>query len=92
LFDDKEMDENRKKRDLVKPAQVSVLAKKKKIQRLTLEGLVVQCFDILLKEFGTRCRNRCQIKSGPKGVHRLSSDRNDSTTEKGFSTPWTVAM
>ena len=67
LFDDEELDENRKKRDPVKPAQVSASAKKKKAQRLTPEGLVVQSFDTLLKEFGTRCRNRCQIKSGPKG-------------------------
>jgi len=67
LFNDEELDENRKKRDPVKPVQVSALAKKKKTQRLTPEGLVVQSFDTLLKELGTRCRNRCQIKSGPKG-------------------------
>lgn len=67
LFNDEELDENRKKRDPVKPAPVSASAKKKKTQRLTPEGLVVQSFDTLLKEFGTRCRNRCQIKSGPKG-------------------------
>jgi transposase len=67
LFDDEELDENRKKRDPVKPAQVSESAKKKKTQRLTLEGLAIQSFDTLLKEFGTRCRNRCQIKSAPKG-------------------------
>jgi transposase len=66
LFDDEELNENRKKRDPVKPAKVSESAKKKKTQRLTPEGLVVQSFDTLLKEFGTRCRNRCQIKSGPK--------------------------
>jgi len=67
LFEDEELDENRKKRDPVKPAKVSESARKKKTQRLTPEGLAVQSFDTLLKEFGTRCRNRCQIKSGPKG-------------------------
>jgi len=67
LFEDEELDENRKKRDPVKPAKVSESAKKKKTHRLTPEGLVVQSFDTLLKEFGTRCRNRCQIKLGPKG-------------------------
>jgi hypothetical protein len=67
LFEDEELDENRKKRDPVKSAKVSESAKKKKTHRLTPEGLVVQSFDTLLKEFGTRCRNRCQIKSGPKG-------------------------
>jgi hypothetical protein len=67
LFEDEELDENRKKRDPVKSAKVSESAKKKKTHRLTPEGLVVQSFDTLLKEFGTRCRNRCQIKSGLKG-------------------------
>jgi transposase len=67
LFDDEELDEGRKKRDPVKPAKGSASAQKKKTSRLTAEGLAVQSFDTLLKEFATRCRNRCQIKSGPKG-------------------------
>ena len=67
LFDDEELDEDRKKRDPVKPTKGSTSAKKKKTSRLTAEGLTIQSFDTLLKEFGTRCRNRCQIKSGPKG-------------------------
>jgi len=67
LFDDEELDEDRKKRDPVKPAKGSTSAKKKKTSRLTAEGLAVQSFDTLLKEFGTRCRNRCQIKSDSKG-------------------------
>jgi transposase len=67
LFDDEELDENRKKRDPVKPAKPSVSAKKKKALRLTTDGLVVQSFDTLLVQLGTRCRNRCRIKSDPKG-------------------------
>jgi transposase len=67
LFDDEELDENRRRRDPVKPAKISESAKKKKTQHLTPEGLAVQSFDTLLKEFGTRCRNRCRIKSDPKG-------------------------
>lgn len=67
LFDDEELDENRKKRDPVKPAKPSNSAKKKKALRLTSDGLVVQSFDTLLVELGTRCRNRCRIKSDPKG-------------------------
>jgi transposase len=66
LFDDEELDENRKKRDPVKPAKLSESAKKKKTLRLTSDGLVVQSFDTLLMELGTRCRNRCRIKSDPK--------------------------
>jgi transposase len=67
LFDDEELDGNRKRRDPVKPAQSSESAKKKKSLRLTSGGLVVQSFDTLLIELGTRCRNRCRIKSDPKG-------------------------
>ena len=67
LFDDEELDGNRKKRDPVKPAKPSVSAKKKKAFRLTTDGFVVHSFDTLLVELGTRCRNRCRIKSDPKG-------------------------
>jgi hypothetical protein len=67
LFEDEELDDDRKKRDPVKPAKVSTSAKKKKALRLTSEGLAVQSFDTLLRELGTRCRNRCRIKSDPKG-------------------------
>jgi hypothetical protein len=77
LFDDEELDENRKKRDPVKPATSSVSARKKKARRLTSEGFVVQSFDTLLMELGTRCRNRCRIKSDPKGsTFHLLTDKN----------------
>ncbi len=66
LFDDEELDENRKSRDPVKPAKPSVSAKKKKGQKLTSEGFVVQSFDTLLEELGTRCWNRCRIQSDSK--------------------------
>ncbi len=65
LFDDEELDENRKKRDPVKPAKPSVSAKRKKALHLTTDGLEVQSFDTLLVQLGTRCRNRCRIKSDP---------------------------
>jgi transposase len=67
LFDDEELEENRKTRDPVKPAKPSISAAKKKVRRLTAEGFVVQSFDTLLEELGTRCRNRCRIQSEPQG-------------------------
>jgi len=67
LFGDEELDGNRKTRDPVKPAKPSVSVERKKARRLTAEGLVVQSFDTLLEELGTRCRNRCRIQSGSKG-------------------------
>lgn len=63
LFDDEQLDENRKKRDAVAPAQPSGEAKKKKNTRVTSEGLPVHSFETLLAELGTCCRNRCRIKS-----------------------------
>jgi transposase len=67
LFDDEDLDENRKRRDPVKPAKPSISAKQKKALKLTPEGFVVQSFDTLLEELGTRCRNRCRIRSDSKG-------------------------
>ena len=68
LFEDEELDENRQKRDPVKPAKASASAKRKKSLRLTPDDLVVQSFDTLLQELATRCRNLCRIKSGPIGT------------------------
>jgi transposase len=67
LFGDEELDGNRKTRDPVKRAKPSVSVERKKARRLTAEGLVVQSFDTLLEELGTRCRNRCRIQSDPQG-------------------------
>jgi transposase len=67
LFGDEELDGNRKTRDPVKPAKPSLSAARKKARRLTAEGLVVQSFDTLLEELGTRCRNLCRIRSEPQG-------------------------
>ena len=67
LFGDEELDGNRKTRDPVKLAKPSVAVERKKARRLTSEGLVVQSFDTLLEDLGTRCRNRCRIQSEPQG-------------------------
>lgn len=84
LFDDEELDGNRKKRDPVKPAQPSASAKKKKNLRLTSEGLSVQSFDTLLMELGTRCRNRCRIKSDPKGPTFYQLTEKSPLQERAF--------
>ena len=65
LFDDEELDVQRKKRDPVKPAQPSASAKRKKVVRLTPDGLEIQSFQTLLAQLATRCRNRCRIRSDP---------------------------
>ncbi len=68
LFDDEQLDQDRKTRDPVAPAKPSASAKKKKTTRLTPDGLPIHSFDTLLVELGTRCRNRCRIKSDPNSV------------------------
>lgn len=71
LFDDEQLDEDRKTRDAVTPASPSQSAKKKKQTRKTDEGLPVQSFRTLLANLGTRTLNRCNfqdIKSKEKSV------------------------
>lgn len=65
LFDEEELDEQRSKRDPVKPAQPSGSAKRKKVVRLTSEGLPIHSFQTLMAELATRCRNRCRLKHDP---------------------------
>lgn len=65
LFDDEDLDVNRKKRDPVAPAKPSESAKKKKKGRKTNDGFKVHSFDTLFIELGTRSRNRCRLKSSP---------------------------
>lgn len=74
LFDDEELDGDRRRRDPVAPAQASLSAKKKKVQRRTPDGFEVHSFRTLLQVLGTRCRNLFQIPSGPHGVtfHQLT--------------------
>lgn len=63
LFDDEELDRDRKRRDPVAPAKPSASAKRKKATKLTRDGSPIQSFDTLLKELGTRCRNLCRVQS-----------------------------
>jgi transposase len=65
LFDDEQLDQDRKTRDPVAPAKTSASAKKKKALHVTPEGLPIHSFETLLAELATRCRNRCRIKSDP---------------------------
>lgn len=68
LFDDEQLDQDRKTRDPVAPAKPSAQAKKKKVVRVTADGLPIHSFETLLAELATRCRNRCRIKSDPNGT------------------------
>ena len=67
LFDDEDLDEDRKRRDPVAPARSSESARRKKAKRVTSDGLSIHSFETLLKELGTCCRNRCRMKSDTSG-------------------------
>jgi transposase len=68
LFDDEQLEHVRNTRDPVAPAQPSAHAKKKKLVRVTADGLPIHSFETLLIELATRCRNRCRIKSDPNAT------------------------
>lgn len=57
LFDDEELDEDRRQRDPVAPARPSAAAETKKRLRTTPEGWPIHSFRTLLKDLSTRCRN-----------------------------------
>jgi transposase len=63
LFEDEQLDQDRKIRDPVAPAKPSASAKRKKSLRLTAEGLPIHSFETLLEALATRCRNQSRIKS-----------------------------
>ena len=65
LFDDEALPTARTQRDPVTPAEPSASAKEKKVARVTEDGLPIQSFTTLMAELGTRCRNRCRLKSDP---------------------------
>ncbi len=67
LFDDEELDKDRKRRDPVLPAKPSASAKRKKTTRRTSDGLEVQSFETLLAQLGTRGRHICRLGSDPTG-------------------------
>jgi len=63
LFDDEELDTQRRRRDPVARAEPSPSAKRKKSRRKTPDGLTVHSFETLLDALATRCRNRCKTKT-----------------------------
>lgn len=68
LFEDEQLDEDRKRRDPIAAAKPSDSVQKKKRQRVTSDGLPVHSFETLLIELGTRCRNTCRVISDKSGL------------------------
>ena len=63
LFDDEELDGESENPGSGEACQtVRFGEKEESAEALRRKGLVVQSFDTLLEELGTRCRNRCRIR------------------------------
>ena len=67
LFQDEELEAALPARDPVAPAQPSASAKRKKARKRADDGLPLHSLGTLLADLGTRCRNRCRLKSDPGG-------------------------
>jgi transposase len=74
LFDDEEVEFNRKTRHPVAPAQPSQSARRKRARRVNANGFPVQNLRTLLRNLATRCHNTCRLKqeSGSPTVTRIT--------------------
>lgn len=74
LFQDEELDENRKTRDPVAPAVASDSAKQKKSSHRKSRDLPVSSFQSLLNDLATLGRHRCRLWTDPDApiIHRLT--------------------
>jgi transposase len=68
LFADEELEQDRRKRDPVKPAEASESANAKKQTKQTAQGMTVHSFTTLLAHLASRSRNTHQIVSDPTGA------------------------
>ena len=68
LFDDEHLSRDRTTRDPVVPAQPSASAQRKKIKRVSADGLPVHSFETLLAELATLCHHRSRLKGDPNAV------------------------
>ena len=72
LFEDEELEEDRQRRDPVRPARASQPARLKRRRTRQPDGLPVQSFRTLLAHLGTRCRNTCVVTGDP---HQTTFDQ-----------------
>ena len=78
LYADEELQELRRTRDPVLPAEASQSARIKKTEHRTEDGLRARSWSSLLQSLGTLCRNTCRLKddsAGPSFV--VETDANE---------------
>jgi transposase len=78
LFADEELDQDRRRRDPVAPAQASASARRKKKTHQTGSGLEAQSFRTLLAHLGTRSRSTCVVAGDPSGTPFLQVSEADA--------------
>jgi hypothetical protein len=61
LFDDEEVEQDRKRRDPVKPARPSASAERKRLSKQTAHGFPAHSFETLLHDMATRCKVTCRF-------------------------------
>jgi transposase len=78
LYADEELQERRRTRDPVRPAEASESAKAKKAGHRTEEGLPVRSWSSLMQSLSTLCRNTCRMKDDPADPSFVvETDAND---------------
>jgi len=68
LFEDEELEANKKTRDPVKQAQPSQSVKNKKKSKINDKGFIVHSFETLVAELSTLCKNKCRFKALKNGL------------------------
>src|SRR5262249_49371471 len=68
LFADEELEQDRRERDPVEPAEASASAKAKKKTKQTANGMPAHSFATLLAHLATRCRNTHPLAAYPNGA------------------------
>jgi transposase len=63
LFEDDQLESERKRRDPVLPAKPTEAAKSKKATHMTPDGLPVHSFETLIADLASRCRNTYKLKN-----------------------------
>jgi transposase len=63
LFEDDQLESERKRRDPILPAKPTESAKRKKATHMTPDGLPVHSFETLMAELASRCRNTYKLKA-----------------------------
>jgi len=76
LFAEEDLENDRRRRDPVAPAEPSPEAKRKKATRQTIHHLPVHGLDTLLNELGTRCRNTHVLASAASHSFQQVTEMN----------------